>query len=143
MRQLAIVAWAALAFVAPPAFAAAGTLEGTWISTKAEREGVPAADVVGHRLSVAGESFQIHSSEGELLYGGTIESDAEAKPSTIDFQHSQGSLDGQLWMGIYQLDGDTLTIIDNAPDIGKARPTAFETSPGDGYVLVTFERSKP
>ena len=34
------------------------TLEGTWTATKAERDGKAADDVVGHRLSFAGDRFQ-------------------------------------------------------------------------------------
>ena len=45
--------------------------------------------------------------------------------------------------GIYALDGDTLTVCDNAPDLDKGRPTAFEATSGSGYVLITFKRAKP
>ena len=34
-------------------------LQGTWTSTKAERDGKAADDVVGHRLSLTGNRFQI------------------------------------------------------------------------------------
>ena len=45
--------------------------------------------------------------------------------------------------GIYAVDGDTLRICDNAPDLGKGRPTAFEAAPGSGHILITFERARP
>ena len=44
--------------LAPPAQAAQKTLEGSWTATAAEREGKADADVVGHRLSVAGKDFE-------------------------------------------------------------------------------------
>ena len=34
----------------------------------------------------------------------------------------------------YTLDGDTLTICDNAPNLNKGRPTTFEIKSGSGYV---------
>ena len=45
--------------------------------------------------------------------------------------------------GIYTLDGDTLTICDNAASLDKGRPAAFEAKSGSGYVLITFKRAKP
>ena len=41
------------------------------------------------------------------------------------------------------LDGDTLAICDNAPNLDKGRPAAFEAKSGSGYVLITFKRAKP
>lgn len=38
---------------APPAEGAQKTLQGTWTATKAERDGIAADDVVGHRLSLS------------------------------------------------------------------------------------------
>jgi hypothetical protein len=38
--------------------------------------------------------------------------------------------------GIYALDGDTLTTCDNAPNLEKGRPAAFEAKRGSGYVLI-------
>jgi len=41
------------------------------------------------------------------------------------------------------VDGDTLTTCDNAPNMKKRRPSAFEAKSGSGYVLITFNRAKP
>ena len=68
---------------------------------------------------------------------------ASAEPGTIDFEHTEGELKGKAWKGIFRLDGDTLTVCDNAPDMEKSRPAAFEAGIGSGYVLVTFERAAP
>ena len=43
----------------------------------------------------------------------------------------------------YALDGDTLRACDNAPNLDKGRPAAFEAKRGSGYVLITFKREKP
>jgi uncharacterized protein (TIGR03067 family) len=68
--------------------------------------------------------------------------DPSAKPVAIDFEHTGGVLKGKAWKGIYALDGDTLAICDNAPNLDKRRPAAFEAKSGSGYVLITFKRSK-
>jgi uncharacterized protein (TIGR03067 family) len=117
-------------------------LQGTWTATKAERDGKAADDVVGHRISFTGNRFQIWSKDGKPLYAGTVRVDPSAKPAAIDFEHTEGSLKGKVWKGIYALDGDTLTTCDNAPDLDKNRPTAFEAKRGSGYVLIAFQRAE-
>jgi len=47
------------------------------------------------------------------------------------------------WKGIYVLDGDTLTICDNAPNLDEGRPVSFETKSGSGYEVITFKRAAP
>jgi uncharacterized protein (TIGR03067 family) len=114
-----VLAWA------QPAEAVQTKLQGTWTATKAERDGKAADDVVGHRLSVTGNRFQIQSQAGKSLYAGALRMHAGAKPTAIDFEHRQGALTGKAWKGIYVLDGDTLTICDNAANLAKTRPAAF------------------
>ena len=131
-----------LAF-AQPAQEAQKNLQGTWAATKAERDGKAADDVVGNRLSFTGNRFRIQSRDGKPLYSGTVRVDPGAKPAAIDFEHTEGAQQGTAWKGIYRLDGDTLTVCDNAPNLDKARPAAFEAKSGSGYVLITFKRAKP
>ena len=116
-------------------------LQGTWTATRAQRDGKAADDVVGHRLSFAGSQFRIQSSDGKALFMGTIRLDRGTKPAAIDFEH-EGDLKGKAWKGIYSLDGDTLTICDNAPNPDKGRPKAFEAASGSGHIVVTFKRGR-
>ena len=117
-------------------------LQGSWTATTAERDGAAAADVVGHRLSLTAARFQIQSRDGKILYAGTVRVDPDAKPASIDFEHAEGDLKGKVWRGIYALDGDMLTICDNAPNLDKGRPAAFDARSGSGYVVITFVRAK-
>ena len=128
---------------APPAEEADKKLQGTWTATQAERDGKTADDVVGHRLSFTGNQFRIQSKDGKPLHAGTARVDQSAKPAVIDFEHTEGALKGKAWKGIYALDGDTLTICDNAANLDKGRPAAFEATSGSGYVLISFKREKP
>ena len=128
---------------APPARAAETTLQGSWIATNAEQDGKAADDLVGHRLSFMGHRFEVRSKDDKPLYAGAFQMNPSAKPATIDFQQKKGTLNGKVWMGIYAVDGDTLTTCDNAPDTRKSRPAAFEAKSGSGYVLITFKRAKP
>jgi uncharacterized protein (TIGR03067 family) len=128
---------------AQPAQEAQKKLQGAWSAAKAERDGKRADDVVGHRLSFAGNRFQIRSQDGKPLYEGTFRVEPGTKPAAIDFEHTEGTLKGKAWKGIYALDGDTLTICDNAPDMDKGRPAAFEARTGSGHIFITFKRAKP
>jgi uncharacterized protein (TIGR03067 family) len=142
MCWLILGSWLVPAF-AQPAQEAQKKLQGSWTATKAERDGKPADDVVGNRLSFTGNRFRIQSKDGKLLYAGTVRVDPNAKPAAIDFEHTEANLKGKAWKGIYILDGETLTICDNAPNLDKGRPTAFEAKGGSGYVSITFKRAKP
>ena len=117
-------------------------LQGTWTATKAERDGRAATDLIGHRLFFSGNRFEIQSKDRKSLYSGTVQVDANAKPAAIDFQHAEGGLKGKTWKGIYVLDGETLTICDNAENLDASRPSKFEAKSGSGYVLVTFDRAR-
>jgi uncharacterized protein (TIGR03067 family) len=128
---------------AQPAEEAQKQLQGTWSATKAERDGRGADDVVGHRLSFTDNRFQIQSQDGKLLYEGTVLVEPSPKPAAIDFEHTAGALKGKAWKGIYALDGDMLTICDNAPNLDKGRPAAFEARAGSGYICLTFTRATP
>ncbi len=132
-----------VAAFAQPAGETQKKLEGSWTATQAERDGKAADDVVGHRLSFTANRFRIESKDGKLLYAGTVRVDPSAKPAAIDFAHTEGTVKGKAWKGIYALDGDTLKVCDNAPNLDKSRPTAFEAKRGSGHVLVTFKRAKP
>ena len=148
MRRMTwAMCWLILGTGLVPAFAqraeeAQKKLQGTWTATKAERDGKAADDVVGHRLSFSGNRFQILSKDGKPLYAGTIRVEPSKKPAPIDFEHTEGVLKGKAWKGIYVLDGDTLTICDNAPNLDKSRPATLEAKSGSGYVLITFKRTK-
>ena len=120
--------------------AAGKDLQGTWIAVQARRDGSSAGDTVGNRLSFTGSHFAIQSKDGKTLYAGTITLDPGARPPAIDFEHTEGVLRGKTWQGIYALDGDSLTICDDAPDVAQPRPAAFDAN--DGYIVLTFRRAK-
>ena len=118
----------------------AGGLRGTWTAVSAERNGAPADDLKGHRLTFTGDRFTIRS-KGKVLYQGSYRVEPSKKPAAIDFTHTEGEAKGKTWPGIYLLEGSGLKICDNADDPGKGRPAAFVTEPGSGRVLVNFTRA--
>jgi len=139
-----LILGAGLALTAPQPAQAQATLDGAWTAMKVERDGKSADDVVGHRLTFTDNRFEIRSKDGRtLVYAGIFRTDQNANPATIDFVNTEGRDNGKTWRGIYALDGNTLTTCDNAPDVGKPRPAAFEAKTGSGHILVTFSRARP
>ena len=128
---LTLWAWA-LPAVLHPAEQAEERLQGSWTATKAERDGKAAGDVVGNRLIFTGNRFQIESKEGKTLYAGRVRVNPRAKPAAVDFEHTEGAVRGKAWKGIFSLEGDTLRICDNAANLAKHRPIAFETKSRSG-----------
>jgi uncharacterized protein (TIGR03067 family) len=118
----------------------AGKLDGAWTAVSAERNGKPADELKGHRLTFAGDTFVIQR-DGKTIYKGTFKTDPGKKPAHIDFRQTDGEAKGKTWRGIYLLEGDTLTTNDNAPDVSKSRPTQFVTKPDSGYVMLRFKRA--
>jgi uncharacterized protein (TIGR03067 family) len=115
-------------------------LEGGWTAVRAERDAREAAEIVGHLLRFEGHTFSIRE-KGVTIYEGTFGVDSSASPRAIDFKHTGESSRGKTWRGIYRIDGDTLTICDNAAGVRKSRPTSFDTKPNSGRVLVVFQRA--
>jgi uncharacterized protein (TIGR03067 family) len=140
MRGLILGAGLVLAGALPAG--AQTAMQGNWAATRAETNGAASPEVVGNRLSVSGNRFEIKSKDGKSLFAGTLRTDPKARPAAVDFAHSFGALNGKTWKGIYKFDGDTLTICDNAANLEKPRPAAFETKSGSGYVLITFAKAK-
>src|SRR5215207_5681734 len=78
-----------------------GQLDGTWRAVSAERNGKPAPDVIGHKLTLAGGKFTIKR-DGKTLYAGTYRTDPAKRPAQIDF--NTDARPASHWKGIYDLD---------------------------------------
>jgi uncharacterized protein (TIGR03067 family) len=117
-----------------------GNLRGKWTAVRAERDGLPAADITSHVLLIEDGKFSI-TENGVTIFGGTLWLDEVATPWSIDFRHTGYTKAGNTWRGIYRIDGDTLTICDNAANMKRSRPTSFGTEANSGLVMVVFKRS--
>src|SRR3954453_3272655 len=85
----------ALALLAADPDAPDKALQGAWVVTTAWREGKDAPDVVGHRLKIDGDRFEIREGD-KLLFRGTLTIDRSAgKLWQVDIKHSHGDLAGK------------------------------------------------
>jgi uncharacterized protein (TIGR03067 family) len=66
--------------------------------------------------------------------------DPSKTPKQIDQRFTGGSIGPWIAKGIYELEGDTLTICYGGPNV--PRPTEFSTDPGDGRSMRVHRRIK-
>lgn len=114
-------------------------LEGEWSFVGLEIDGspVPAAMSSHSRIVMDGDVFRMESPEGN--YEGSFEIDVEVVPHTIDIEFVAGPEAGNSAEGIFELNGDQLTICLGL--VGATRPKAFVTKPGSGNALERLRRT--
>lgn len=114
-------------------------LEGEWSFVGLEIDGaaVPAAMSAHSRITMDGDLFLMVSPEA--TYEGSFNIDVEAVPHTIDIAFVAGPEAGNVAEGIFELNGDQLTICLGL--VGSVRPKAFVTKPGSGHALERLRRT--
>jgi uncharacterized protein (TIGR03067 family) len=114
-------------------------LEGEWQFDRLQVDGntMPAAALAASRVLIDGDRFRTESVEA--VYEGVFTIDVEAQPARIDIEFVEGPEAGNWSYGIYELDGDRLTICLGLT--GVSRPEAFKTSAGSGHALEQLRRA--
>jgi uncharacterized protein (TIGR03067 family) len=134
-RQSGFVSWAALSRHVEQLHC----LEGDWRFTALEIDGaaVPSAALSHSRLLLDGDRFRMESPEGN--YEGIFTIDENASPAQIDIEFVSGPEAGNWCYGLYQVDGDRLTLCLGVA--GASRPRSFATRPGSGHALEHLRRA--
>lgn len=118
-----------------PAKADLAKLQGEWAVKSITVAEMPLLGKSPEKLDIAGDKF------GGLGSDMTIKLDATKTPKEIDLVRSPS---GQKWMGLYKLDGDTLTLCLAMIEKGKLaeqkRPTDFDAK--KVQMIVTAVRAK-
>ena len=117
-------------------------LDGTWVVIASTRDGekAPEDDLKKTMVTVVmkGGKYAV-TAQGKKVEAGTYTTDATKKPATIDVTITAGDEKGRTELGIYKLDGDTLTMA-VTPHDSKQRPKDFKPA-AKGEVMV-FKRVK-
>ncbi len=133
-----------LALAAVVAFAATGAaddkkpLEGKWTIESLTRDGKADDSLKGATRVHEGDKYTITPPKDSKAPSteGTFTVDAEKK--TIDMKPSSGNFKGKTLLGIYKLDGDTLTVAFAEAE----RPKGYESKEGSKVVVAVMKKAK-
>ena len=111
-------------------------LHGTWSVVSAERNGekVPEAQAQKMKIEFKGDTVTVQTGKGSEE--ATFKLDPTQKPAAIDITAAAE----KKWLGIYQLEGDTLKVCWSD---GDQRPTEFASKAGSRARLMVLKRDRP
>ena len=114
------------------------SLVGEWVGESGTRDGKPDNPPAGTSLTFTADG-KVHFKEGAKgkPEEGTYKADAKKNPAEIDI--SPPDAKGETILGIYKIEGDTLTLCFH---MGGERPGEFAAPPGSQRMLVTCKRSE-
>jgi uncharacterized protein (TIGR03067 family) len=129
----------------PPAKAPAAAdhlqrFQGTWRVEEWDTGGKPADDLKT-REAFFGANVFVFRRTGKPVQAGTVQLDGSKTPNTINLSVREGEGRDEVLLGIYELEGDSLTLCFDPK--GQQRPKDFKPDAKDGFVLVTLRKPKP
>jgi uncharacterized protein (TIGR03067 family) len=137
IARVCIVALCCLPAAAP----AEEKLEGTWLCVRAERGGEAAKDQVGSTLVFADGKITISHPERDEMHRGTYKVDDAKTPRHLTLIPDKSeNAPGSEYLGIYQINGDELTICLAGP--GDERPTTLGDDPDVMRTFMVLKRDK-
>jgi len=112
---------------------------GDWAVTswKTGGDDLPAEALADSKWTVKGDKYTFNA--GGEKEEGTIKLDPTAKPGTIDLAITAGDDKGKTQVGIYKIDGETITFCLNRPG-EKDRPKDFKTTEDNNFLLITMKK---
>jgi uncharacterized protein (TIGR03067 family) len=116
--------------------------QGTWMFESLEENGVKstADDLKERTFFVGGEAFIIQKGK-TILQAGGLQADPSRNPNSLNAMVTVGEHKGEVMLGIYSLDGDTLKF---CLDIqGESRPKEFKAGAGTKRLLAVCKRARP
>jgi uncharacterized protein (TIGR03067 family) len=117
--------------VAGPAIAA---LQGEWTAVELVNLGTTVPKEQLAQLSIRFDGDRMYASNGQMKITTTVVVDPRRQPAAIDMITAEGAIE----LAIYQLDGDTLTIVFRPNH--KPRATGFEIKPGEQMSKMVLKR---
>lgn len=119
-------------------------MAGTWRPISTENNGNKAPEEILKDIRWARDAdgkWAMQRDHKTVLEWTVKKIDATKKPKTIDIEVTFGPYKGQIYRGIYELDGDTLRVCLAQPERAE-RPTEFSARKGSNSALSEFKREK-
>ena len=115
-------------------------LGGEWsmVSGQINGKAMPDAFLKGSRR-VAKDGVTTVTIGGMPFMKAKFTIDPSKKPKTMDYLMLEGLTKGKKQLGIYKLEGDTVTFCFASP--GKERPSDFTAKEGSGHTLSVWKKS--
>jgi len=105
-------------------------LQGAWRAVRIEKGGSPVPDEVAATVRYIFDDDRVILMEGDQKTGeGVITLEPAADPRAFDFTATEGPQKGTTVLGIYRLEGDSLTMC-----LGNERPPQF-TGAGEATLV--------
>jgi uncharacterized protein (TIGR03067 family) len=116
--------------------------KGTWQIVSAEYDGTKAQeDQIKHgRATIGSGTYSVRFGEKVVAEGVSFEIDPSRSPKHVTDTVPSGPDRGKVILGIYRLEGDTLTTC--VAPFGHDRPVRFAAASGSGHTLRVFRRVK-
>lgn len=116
-------------------------LQGVWQVESWEQRGkkAPAADLLHRTVFFGGETYLVRQ-DLKMIQVGRVRVDPTKTPKPITVQIAQGQHKGEIMLGIFELQGDTLKICFDVE--GQNRPAEFKADGDAPLLLLTCKRRK-
>jgi uncharacterized protein (TIGR03067 family) len=122
----------------------APSLVGEWEVESITTNGNPSATTAGLRYTFTADGkWVIHRNGKETspTISRGFTADPKPNPPTVDLVSNTNAANGSRLLGIFKVEGDTLTICGTRTK-GADRPTKFEAPEGSGLTLYVMKRAK-
>jgi uncharacterized protein (TIGR03067 family) len=111
-------------------------LQGRWALVSGERHGKGFSDELLTRVTLEFEDNTLSTKNGDHVTKAGFKLHSDASPKSIDLD-----MDGNIGLGIYKLDGNTLTIVHG--EVGDDRPPGFDPKQMPRATLLVLKRIPP
>ncbi len=121
----------------------AEALKGNWSAVSMKERGRSAPDdlIKKFKVSFDGKGYT-NTVDGDVIEVGGYTIDSSKTPKTIDFDIKKGQGEGKKQLGIFQIEGDKLTLVVGDPG-SPDRPKSIKPEDTDSVAQVVLERVKP
>ncbi|MCS7016176.1 MAG: TIGR03067 domain-containing protein [Gemmatales bacterium] len=116
-------------------------LQGEWRAIAGERDGQARPKTFLQALHVQVADDMMILSLGKRQQKLRIVLNPSVRPRSIEVIHLEGKEQGEVWSGIYLVEGQRWKLCLAPP--GTPRPQDFYTRPGSGWELLILERKNP